>query len=312
MNNSILLIGDMTDFDTIPNKLIEDVNIKKFTFDLSIHQVLKNKNIDHEIADDLLNEEDRLKIFNQMLQFRRWYDKDIPNDLKFEDVNILKLFDTHEFSSYLMPILVNFILIKKILDKEKPEKIISTNYFKKIINLYTKNSNIKIQYYANDVENKLLWDKIEIKYNVGKFSISFNLSKKLYLKLKRINESLLGLTNNFWLSNDSTRKSIIFLEFNPAIHSTLFTKFKNYDGNIVLVNRRRSAVWNKKSTKIVKDSNLKIVNFEKILDKNEQLKISTLIIDYSKKLDIFWENSNFFNKLFQINGIVFGKLFKKI
>ena len=308
MNNEILLIGDITDFDVIPNKIIEDENIKKFTFDFNIHKILKNKNIEHEIADDLLSEDDRLNIFNQMLEFRRWYDKDISNDLKFENVNILKLFDTHEFSSYLMPILINFILIKKIFDKETPTKIISTNIFEKIINFYTKNSEIKTQYYINHIEKKLLWDKIAIKYDIGKFSISFNLSKKLYLKLKQINESLLGLTNNFWLSNDLTSKSIVFLEFNPAIHSTLFKKFKNYDGNIVLVNRRRSAVWNKKSTEIVTNSNLKIANFDKILDKDEQLKISTLVTDYSKKLDIFWENSDFFNNLFQINGYSFWEI----
>lgn len=311
MNNTILLIGDITDFDVIPNNIIEDVNIKKFTFDFNIHEILKNKNIDHEIADNLLNEEERSKIFNKMLEFRRWHDEDISNSLKFENVNILKLFDTHEFSSYLMPILINFILVKKILDKEAPNKIVSTNIFEKIINFYTKNSNIQTQYYINTVEKKLLWDKIAIKYNIGKFSISFNLSKKLYLKLKQINESLLGLTNNFWLSNDLSRKSIVFLEFNPAIHSTLFKKFENYNGNIILVNRRRSAVWNKKSTEIVRDSNLKIANFDKILDQDEQLKISTLVTDYSKKLDIFWENSDFFNNLFQINGYSFWEVIQK-
>ena len=89
MNNEILLIGDITDFDVIPNKIIEDENIKKFTFDFNIHKILKNKNIEHEIADDLLSEDDRLNIFNQMLEFRRWYDKDISNDLKFENVNML-------------------------------------------------------------------------------------------------------------------------------------------------------------------------------------------------------------------------------
>ena len=311
MNNVILLIGNINDFDVIPNKIIEDVSIKKFTFDLNVHEILKNKKIDHEIADDLLTEEDRLKIFYQMLEFRIWHIKETSNNLEFENVNLLKLFDTHEFSSYLMPILINFILIKKIIDKEKPEKIISTNIFEKIINFYTKNSNIKNKYFINDIEKNLLWDKITIKYNIGKFSVSFNLSKKLYLKLKQVNESVLGFFNNFWLSNDLTKKSIVFLEFNPAIHSILFKKLKNYDGNIVLINRRRSAVWNNKSTKIVKDSNLKIANFDKILDKSEKQEILTLVADYSKKFEVFWENSDFFNNLFQINGYSFWEIIQK-
>ncbi len=311
MTFTILLIGDILDFDVIPNKILDDTSIKKFTFDLNIHEILKNKKIEHEIVDNLLTEKDRLKIFNQMLEFRRWHSKDIPNELEFENVNILKLFDTHEFSSYLMPILINFILIKKIIDKEKPEKIISTNLFKKIIDFYTKNTDVETEYFINKIEQKLLWDKIAIKYDIGKFSISFNLSKKLYLKLKKINESTLGFFYNFWLSNDLSKKSIIFLEFNPAIHSILFKKLKNYDGNIVLINRRRSAVWNKKSNDIVRHSNLKIANFDRILNKDETQKISLLVKDYSKKLEFFWENSEFFYNLFQIENYSFWDIIKE-
>ena len=72
-----------------------------------------------------------------------------------------------------------------------------------------------------------------------------------------------------------------------------------------MINRRRSAVWNKKSTTIVRNSNLKIVNFDKILEKNENQKISNLAANYSKKLEVFWENSDFFNNLFQINDYSF-------
>ena len=311
MINEILLIGDIRDFEVIPNTIIEDTSIKKFSFDFNVHNLLQDKKIEHEIAENLLSEEDRSKIFNQMLEFRRWHNKQTVNNLEFENVNLLKLFDTHEFSTYLMPILINFVLIKKIIDIEKPKKIISTDLFKKIINSHTKNTNIKNQYFINEIEKKLLWDKITINYDIGKFSISFNLSKKLYLKFKKVNEFILGFFNDFWYSNNLSKKSILFLEFNPAIHSVLFKKLKEYDGNIVLINRRRSAVWNKKSTTIVRNSNLKIVNFDKILEKNENQKISNLAANYSKKLEVFWENSDFFNNLFQINGNSFWDVIKE-
>ena len=311
MTSVILLIKDIFEFDVIPDKILNDKNIKKFTFDLNVHEILKNKKIEHEIADNLLTEEDRLKIFNQMLEFRKWYSTVTSKDLEFENVNILKLFDTHEFSSYLMPNLINFILIKKIIKKEKPEKIISTSIFKKFINLFSKNSPIQTEYFINKLDQKLLWDKITIKYDVGKFSISFNLSKKLYLKFKKIVELTLGFFYNFWSFNDLSKKSIIFLEFNPAIHSTLLNKLKNYHGNILLINRRRSAVWNKKSIDIVRHSDSKIVNFDRILDKNEKLKLPLLVTDYSKKLEVFWENSDFFNNLFQINDYSFWDIIRE-
>ena len=311
MTSVILLIKDIFEFNVIPDKILNDKNIKKFTFDFNVHEILKNKKIEHEIADNLLTEEDRLKIFNQMLEFRKWYSTVTSKDLEFENVNILKLFDTHEFSSYLMPNLINFILIKKIIEKEKPEKIISTSIFKKFINLFSKNSPIQTEYFINKLDQKLLWDKITIKYDVGKFSISFNLSKKLYLKFKKIVELTLGFFYNFWSFNDLSKKSIIFLEFNPAIHSTLLNKLKNYHGNILLINRRRSAVWNKKSIDIVRHSDSKIVNFDRILDKNEKLKLPLLITDYSKKLEVFWENSDFFNNLFQINDYSFWDIIRE-
>ena len=311
MTSVILLIKDVFEFNVIPDKILNDKNIKKFTFDFNVHEILKNKKIEHEIADNLLTEEDRLKIFNQMLEFRKWYSTVTSKDLEFENVNILKLFDTHEFSSYLMPNLINFILIKKIIEKEKPEKIISTSIFKKFINLFSKNSPIQTEYFINKLDQKLLWDKITIKYDVGKFSISFNLSKKLYLKFKKIVELTLGFFYNFWSFNDLSKKSIIFLEFNPAIHSTLLNKLKNYHGNILLINRRRSAVWNKKSIDIVRHSDSKIVNFDRILDKNEKLKLPLLVTDYSKKLEVFWENSDFFNNLFQINDYSFWDIIRE-
>ena len=311
MTSVILLIKDIFEFNVIPGKILNDKNIKKFTFDLNVHEILKNKKIEHEIADNLLTEKDRLKIFNQMLEFRKWYSTVTSKDLEFENVNILKLFDTHEFSSYLMPNVINFILIKKIIKKEKPEKIISTSIFKKFIDLSSKNSPIQTEYFINKLDQKLLWDKITIKYDVGKFSISFNLSKKLYLKFKKITELTLGFFYNFWSFDDLTKKSIIFLEFNPAIHSTLLNKLKNYHGNILLINRRRSAVWNKKSINVVRHSNSKIVNFDRILDKNEKQKLHLLVMDYSKKLQIFWENSDFFNNLFQINDYSFWDIIRE-
>jgi len=311
MTSVILLIKDIFEFNVIPDKILDDKNIKKFTFDFNVHEILKNKKIEHEIADNLLTEEDRLKIFNQMLEFRKWYSTVTSKDLEFENVNILKLFDTHEFSSYLMPNLINFILIKKIIKKEKPEKIISTSIFKKFIDLFSKNSPIQTEYFINTLDQKLLWDKITIKYDVGKFSISFNLSKKLYLKFKKIVELTLGFFYNFWSFNDLSKKSIIFLEFNPAIHSTLLNKLKNYHGNILLINRRRSAVWNKKSIDIVRHSDSKIVNFDRILDKNEKQKLPLLVTDYSKKLEVFWENSDFFNNLFQIDDYSFWDIIRE-
>ena len=115
MTQKIIFLSSVSDFNIIPEDLLQENDTKVFSFNLNVHLELETKKVNHEIADDLLTEEDRLKIFNQMLKFRKWYSTVTSNELEFENVNILKLFDTHEFSSYLMPNLINFILIKKII-----------------------------------------------------------------------------------------------------------------------------------------------------------------------------------------------------
>ena len=45
MTSVILLIKDIFEFNVIPDKILNDKNIKKFTFDFNVHEILKNKKI---------------------------------------------------------------------------------------------------------------------------------------------------------------------------------------------------------------------------------------------------------------------------
>lgn len=58
---------------------------------------------------------------------------------------------------------------------------------------------------------------------------------------------------------------------------------KNYNGNIILVNRRRSAVWSMTATNIVRKSGCKVLNFDNILNKDEERTIHLLVKEYTKK-----------------------------
>ena len=41
MTSVILLIKDIFEFNVIPDKILNDKNIKKFTFDLNAHEYIK-------------------------------------------------------------------------------------------------------------------------------------------------------------------------------------------------------------------------------------------------------------------------------
>ena len=73
---------------------------------------------------------------------------------------------------------------------------------------------------------------------------------------------------------------------------------KNYDGQIILINERRPAIWNKKTLDIIKKSGCKILKSEFFLTKNEKNQIQSLGNSYSKKFYDLWENSKQFNELF--------------
>jgi len=306
LEKNIIFIYDSSDLEVIPKTLLMDESLKKFTFSLDAHQSLELKKINHITADNLLEQNERLELFDKALDFLLLNFKVASDDLEFEGVNLLELFDVHEFLSYFVPTLVEFITIKRIIAKENPSKIICSDYFKKMIESIIKTDNIKITFYKNQIRKKLFWDDIHLKYNLFKIPIRFTLSKTNYLKIKKFMEIFMGFSENIWLDlNDSTKKSILLLEFNPELWTDLLNNLKNYDGNIILVNRRRSAIWSKKSLNVIKKSNIKVLNFNNILTKSEEQKIPILVNDYIKKMIIFSKNSKIFSNSFLVENCDF-------
>jgi len=309
--SKVLLIGNVLDIGIIPDDILYDKETKIFSFDLDIHEKLISKKIIHEIADNLLDQEDRMNIFDKLIEFCSWHSNLSSNKIKYENVNLLKLLDSNEFLQSISSKVINSILIHKIIENEKPSKILSTTFFSSTLNSIKNKQNFEIKIFETAFHEELMWDKIPIKYNFGKLHFNFNLSKKKYLKIKNFVENTSKLFFNFNFNlNSKSKKNIIFLEFNPQLFSELFLELKKYDQNIILVNQRRSAIWSKNSLNVVKNSNCKILQLENILNKEEKveiLKFNHLIIP---EIDQLWQNSDFFNQLFQINGISFWNIIK--
>ena len=302
----IILITSILDLNLIPNNLFKSNDTKIFSFNLDVHLELKKQKINHTIADDLLSLDERLKIFDKMAEFRSWYSKISSSDFELKGINLLKILDRNEFQTYLLPILINLVIVKEIIKKEKPTKIIATTQISKIIQSIIKNDNIKTEFFKNEIEKNLLWNNITAKYNFGGIPLTFTLSRQKYLKIKNIYENLSGLFYNFWFKFDqSKKKSIVFLEFNPQLFSKLFEEMANYDGDVILINHRRSAIWSKKSIEVIKKSKCKILKLDNVLNKHEQAQIPSLVDNYSRKIDNLWKNSEILSNIFQISGYEF-------
>ena len=61
---------------------------------------------------------------------------------------------------------------------------------------------------------------------------------------------------------------------------------------------------------MVKNSNCKILQLENILNKEEKVEILKFYHLIIPEIDRLWQNSDFFNQLFQINGISFWNIIK--
>lgn len=313
MVNKIILIDDISDLAAIPHELLKNNDVKIFSFNLEVHNELESRKIIHETADDILTQDQRFQIFDKMIEFNTWYSMLPSNDYEFDGVNLLKIFDSHEFSSYLMTNLLKIITLKKIIFNEKPTVIIATTLLSKIVESVVEQNSVETRFFQNNMQKKLLWDTITFKYNLGHIPISFSLSRKRYLHLKNLIEKLLGFFYGFWLKYDNIKKKgIVFLEFNPQLFSKLFQAMKDYDGNIILINQRKSALYGKKSLGIITKSKCKILDFNNFLTKNEKLEVIKLSNAYAKKIQALWEDSKLFNTIFQIENCSFWNVIKDV
>lgn len=309
---NIILVDSVSDLNVIPTNLLNNHDTKIFSLNFEVHNNLQSRKILHVMADSLLKQEERLQIFDKGVEFLSWHSKVFSKDLEFEGINLLKMSDSDEFLSYIMPNLTKLVTIKRIIEKEKPTRIIATSPLSNMIKSIINEKNIETKFFHNTIETKLFWDKITIKYNIGRIPISFNLSKNKYLKLKKFVESIIGLLFDFWLDiNSQRKKSIIFLEFNTEYFSKLLHAMKNYDGNVILINRRRSSIWSRKAIDIVRKSNCRVLNLDKILNEDEKQRIPLLVAEYSKRFTKFWNNSDF-NNVFQIENCMFWNVIKEV
>ena len=85
--------------------------------------------------------------------------------------------------------------------------------------------------------------------------ISIYISKKTYSKIKNIYENTLCNLFNLWFNITGQKKGFLLLEFNPATYQQFLMSLDKTNKPIILLNRRRSAIWNKESLKIIKKCN---------------------------------------------------------
>jgi len=301
LSDTIVLVESIVDVEKIKKIISKDVRILSFNF--HTHIALTKENIQHNFAEDYLTSTDKLMIFDKTASFHNWYkDKEFVRELDLNGINILGILDTAEFHMLLIHHIRNFLILKRIIEKEKPKKIIHTQNLHDALVMISEKYEINLETLTDDAEYHLEWDRIELKFNIGNKPISFKISRSTYNKIKSVFENTLCKLFGLWSKPDIRTKSILFLEINPSSYPNLLRNLHNRGQNILFFNRRRPAIWNIQSLNLLRRNNCRLINTHEI-EKKESNKINSLTNYYASKLDQIWSDDKPFVDIFSVDGL---------
>jgi len=306
MSETIIIIENFYDKTKILNLTKQYPNSRIFSINYKTHKFLEKSNISHSIGDRILTNSDKQSIDMDGIKLcKNWFaNEKIKNSLIFKNYNLGTFLDLELFQ-YFLGILKSTKILLSIIKQEKPKNIIGLTQYNDFITRYSESIGIhSITIDSSDV-NQLHYDTINMKFNLGIFPISVNISRANYKKFKNFFETIIHKFFNLKVNPDSyNTKSILLLDFNPIIYESLFKELSNIKKNIILLNQRRPAIWNMESLKIIRNSKCKIINldeFEKFLT-NEQIKDLKNFINNIQKI---WQFDSEFEKIFSNEGITF-------
>ena len=287
-------------------------NVKKFALDYISHKKLTEGCIEHDISDNFLDYNERIEIFDKVRKFHDWYNSPDFKDFELKGVNLLGLLDRIELHTVLIEKLIQFCIIKNIIEIEKPDFVECPFEIKKIIEIVTKNNPIDIKINSEEKEQALFLDTVNYKKNLAGIPVSIKISKSKYGKIKNIIDKTISSTFGLWFDlKNKNKKTILLLEFSPSLYKELLDNLKSNEYNIITINQRRPVTLDKKSINILKKSNCKIISKDSILQKHDVREIIKNQEEYSKKINELWvEKEKLFSNIFEIDNLDFWSFIK--
>lgn len=310
MTQQVIILDDPSVVDLL-NITNAKTNSKIFSLNFLTHKALEDRHINHEKAEDYISEQERIKVFDLTVSLHEWYNTLNFPDLHYYEINLLSMLDTNEFHSYVIHKLLQFVSIKNIIEKEKPTNVTTTHNCHSIVNSFIDANRISLLG-ENTLGDNLAWDKLSIIWNFGPIQIPINISRKTYHGIKNKLESLVCTFYGLWFVPNKNKQSILLLEFNPDAYSELFFYLGTIDKNIIIFNNRRSAVWNFKSIKILRNSRVKILNQNKVLDSQSKKEIRESLHHFHQKFIQLWENDSELSSIFVMENKSFWPAIKSM
>ena len=275
---------------------------KIITFDLESHRLLQKNSVKHFVSDEYIEKEDEKRIDFECIKFSQWcFDESNDERFSYDGINFGLLFS--QFNTFLIPFLRNFLSLKKIIHEFPDIVFVCVPHIQKMITKLT--SNVVI---LDDDEFDYNATTEKLEYRITN-SISTNISKDYFQKLKEISNMI---TKILVKKDDKKNKNnvVALIEFDPIKYETIFNASKNFQTRILLYNRRRPFVYNRKSLRILRQSHVIPYIISNKLFKKNKLNVIRETEKIRRKLSMFFEKDQLLDDFFKFSDQKFWNLLK--
>lgn len=289
-------------------KFVNSIDTKIISFDFESHKLLDRMQIKHHLVEEYFDEKDQMLVDEFTVQITtNWHkNEDIIKFIEYQGVNIGELLE-QELLPYFFSQIKRFIGILKIIQKENPDKIITSSLGNFMSTIKSEFEHVN---YKSQKNSSLYYDIIEIPIKIGSRILTLNISRENYQRVKKILDSIVGLLlpKEFNISEPTDRKNILLVEFNPSNYRNMLEELSKTKNNVILLNQRRPVITDLSSLKIIKNTNCKFFNLEKIHGKMKE-KIKTEQKLMRQNIRLLWIEDVFGKKL-SINNYSFWNCIK--
>ena len=285
--------------------LIKKKSSEFITFDYESHKKLSDRNIHHKLIDDYITDLDRREIFDFSNRCLKKIAEFNESALRFHDINLVNLIDRNELLGFLMNIIPKIKAVEQILQNNNYEKIFLTSNIYEIFIDSEFKENIRL---LNTIQDGFMsFEKIDIPIGLGILKTKITIDRSKYKIIKHVVEKC--ITNFFGLRKND-KKKIVLLEFNPEVYHDLLKEINRRGFQPVLINFRRSPIFNFKTIRYLMKSKSAIMIPQDWLEKVELEEFEKNKMDFFNRMNEVIENEKIFMN-FDYKGINFSSFLQK-
>ncbi len=308
MTETLVLVKENFDVNEQTLKIFNDKETLVISLDYESHKQLEKIKINHTPYEKYLDRND-FKIIDDTTQTLNisWHEnKKIKDSVTFDNINFGWLLE-QDFYLYLLAVITTFTSLIKIKQKEKNLKKIfvsdvALNMVKSVFSEYE----INVLEVKNKETQVFTFDIFAVKYNLGPIPISLRIPRKYFFLLHKIyDKSFIPLFRIFFTKFKKKKPSVLLLDFNPVKEGKFMNCLNKKNINVLLLNRRRTAIWNLKSFMSVKNTNSIPINYEQFLNSQDKIEIKNLTNEMKFKLESLLCDEKLFSEIFSIYNFSF-------